>query len=174
MTTFSSLCTSDSSISYLKTTAKILHTSLTARHVRGRWTTDSSEVARPCQQLRQFFQRLLILPIKPIEFRTININNRNNLRPVSILLANECDTTYLPRLHNRHHNLTLTRPIARNMTRELLHILDQLRRSSRGSGAADSPVKGDGLTCYLALEGAENEARGVGRVSEVETSPVYG
>lgn len=117
----------------------------------------------------------MILPVKPAQLRTININNRNNLRPVSTPNAPHFrnHTTYLPLLDYRHHNLTPTRPITRNMSRELLHIRNQLRRRRRGSSAAHPPVKSNDLTCDLALERAENEARGVGRVGEVEACPVY-
>ena len=67
--------------------------------------------------------------------------------------------TYLPTLHNRNNNLTPTPPITRNMPRKCLHICYQLRLCFFRRCPADTAAKINGLTCYLALEGAEQELR---------------
>lgn len=58
------------------------------------------------------------------------------------------------------------------MPRELLHIRHQLRLLGLGRSAAHTAVKVDGLACYLAVEGAEEELLRLGRVEEVESAPV--
>lgn len=80
--------------------------------------------------------------------------------------------THLPLLHNRNNNLTLRRPITRNMSRKTFHIRHQLRPRLLRRGAANSPAKRNDLACYLALERAEKELRRVGRVGEIEACPI--
>lgn len=85
------------------------------------------------QHPRQFLQRLFILLIKPIQLRTINIDDSNSF----------------PILHNRHDNLTLTGSVAGNMAWELFNVVNQLCGLGRGGGAAHAAVKCNDLTCYL-------------------------
>ena len=117
-----------------------------------------SKITRFSKHTRQLLQRPLILSIKPTQLGTVNIDNRNRPSP----------------LHNRHDNLALTRSIARNVAGELVHVGDKLRCLRRGSGSAHAAVEQDRLACNLALKGAEDEFGWVGRVGEVEASPVNG
>ena len=64
--------------------------------------------------------------------------------------------TYLPIPQNRHHNLTPTPLITRNMTRKLMHIIYPHCTFLGRRSAAYAPVEGYGLACYAALEGTEN------------------
>lgn len=71
----------------------------------------------------------------------------------------EDQVTYLPLLHNWYHNLALTRPITRNVPRELLHILHQLRLCFLRRLATDTTAKRNNLARYLTLERAKKQLR---------------
>jgi hypothetical protein len=58
------------------------------------------------------------------------------------------------------------------MSRKLFHIRNKLRSLCRGCCPAYTAVESDRLACYLALEGPEKEASGMGGVGEVEPCPV--
>ena len=79
---------------------------------------------------------------------------------------------YLSIFDDWHNDLALARAIASNMPRELLHIRHQLRLLGLGRSAAHTAVEVDGLACYLAVEGAEEELPRLARVEEIETAPV--
>lgn len=117
-----------------------------------------SKITRLPKHARQLLQRPLILPIKPTQLGTINIDNRN--RP--------------PPLHNRHDNLALTCAIACNVPGELVYIGDKLRCLRGCCGSAHAAFEQDCLACDLALKGAEDEFGWVGRIGEVEACPVDG
>ncbi len=112
-------------------------------------------VTRLPNQLPQPLQPHLIHLIKPSHNRTVNINNGHHLAPH----------------HNRDDNLTPARPVTRDVPRELVDVGNNLRLLCRCSCPAHAPPEGDGLACYLALEGREDELRaggGGGRVEGVE------
>ena len=58
------------------------------------------------------------------------------------------------------------------MARELLHILNPLRNTRLRRCSTNTAPEIDGLTCYLALEGAQEELVGVARTEEIKTGPV--
>jgi hypothetical protein len=58
------------------------------------------------------------------------------------------------------------------MPRELLHVWHQLRLLGLGRSAAHTAVEVDGLACYLAVEGAEQQLPRLGGVEEIESAPV--
>lgn len=70
--------------------------------------------------------------------------------------------TYLPPNQNRHHNLTPTTRIARNMTREVQHVRHNQRLLRRRRRAADAFSEADLLARGTALEGTEHEDVGFG------------
>lgn len=59
------------------------------------------------------------------------------------------------------------------MSRVLSHVFNPNYLLRRGSGAAYAAADGDALACGAAVEGAEDEGRGVGAVEGVEACPVY-
>lgn len=138
------------------------------------------EITRLRQQLRQLLQRLLVLLRKPIQLRAINIDDSNDLPthqspPHTSRSAKPIKKkkTYLSILHNRHHNLTPTRPITRNVSRKLLHIIHQLRALRLRRLPADSPPKRNRLTRDLSLERPQQQLPRLRRIRKVEPRPVH-
>jgi hypothetical protein len=77
-------------------------------------------------------------------------------------------TTYLSILDDRHNNLAFTRPIARDMARELLHVRHKLRDLGLRRGAAYTSPECNGLACYLSVKRTKEKLLRVGWVEEVE------
>lgn len=115
------------------------------------------------KQRRQIPQPLLIHLVEPSHLRTINIDNRNYLRPPistatqPILRQYLSIPTHLPTFptQNRHHNLAPTLPIASYMPRKLTDVRDSQYLFFSGGGTAHAPADGDALACRAAVEGTE-------------------
>lgn len=108
-----------------------------------------SPVTAPRKKRRKLLQKLLVNPIKPIQHRTVDVNNGNRL--------DRSRTIYVRQ--DGHDNLAFAAPVTGDMPWELIHIVHQLCGLRLGRCAADASPEGYRLTGYFALEGAENELR---------------
>jgi hypothetical protein len=84
----------------------------------------------------------------------------------------EAQDAYLSILDDWHNDLALTRAIASNMPRELLHVRNQLRLLGLGRSSAHTAAKVDSLACYLTVEGTEQELLRLGRVEKIKSAPI--
>lgn len=96
------------------------------------------------QQRCELLKILLVNFIEPVQHGAVDIDDCHQLLVLTARLVDQ----------DRHHDLALAISITCDVSRELVHVVDELRLLGLGGGTAHTSSKGDGLAGNFPLEGA--------------------